>query len=132
MSEIQEYIVNNNLEKNLNLEGWVNHDELGAYLNDFKLLILPSYTEGLPSIILEAMACGTPVLCTSVGSVPDLIKNRENGFLLDDNGINSIKNGVIDSLNYPQLNKISNKGIQTTKSFTFNAAINKYKNIFME
>ena len=85
MSEIQEYIVNNNLQKNLNLEGWVSHDELGAYLNDFKLLILPSYTEGLPSIILEAMACGTPVLCTSVGSVPDIIKNGENGFLLDDN-----------------------------------------------
>ena len=132
MSEIQEYIVNNNLQKNLNLEGWVNHDDLGAYLNDFKLLILPSYTEGLPSIILEAMACGTPVLCTSVGSVPDLIKNGENGFLLDDNSIYSIKDGVIDSLNYPDLNKISNNGIQTTKSFTFNAAINKYKNIFME
>ena len=46
--------------------------------------------------------------------------------------IYSIKNGVIDSLNYPELNRISNNGIRTTKSFTFNAAINKYKNIFME
>ncbi len=132
MSEIEKYVAYNNLEENLNLEGWVSHDELGAYLNDFKILILPSYTEGLPNIILEAMACGTPVLSTSVGSVPDVIKNRENGFLLEDNSINAIKNGVIEALNYPKLNKISKNGIQTSKSFTFNEAINKYKNIFME
>jgi glycosyltransferase involved in cell wall biosynthesis len=132
MAEIEEYMVDNKLENNLNLEGWVNHDDLGAYLNDFKLLIVPSYTEGLPSTVLEAMSCGTPVLSTSVGSVPDIIKDHENGFLLNDNSIYSIKNGIIETLNYPDLNQISENGIRTTKSFTFKEAISRYKNILME
>jgi len=60
----------------------VDHQELTGYLNEFKVLILPSYTEGLPGVILEAMACGTPVLITGVGSIPDIIDDHVNGFLL--------------------------------------------------
>lgn len=129
MPEIAEYVTCNRLEENLDLKGWVDHQELTDYLNEFKVLILPSYTEGLPGVILEAMACGTPVLITGVGSIPDIIDDHVNGFLLKDNSVNSIKNGVIEALNYPELNQVSDNGIQTTRSFTFNEAINKYKNI---
>lgn len=132
MPEIEKYREDNQLDGILNLDGWVNHDELGACLNDFKVLILPSYTEGLPGVILEAMACGTPVLSTPVGSVPDIINNYENGFLLPDNSVNSIKNGVLEVLNYPDLPIISENEIRSTASFTFEQAVNKYKSILTE
>jgi glycosyltransferase involved in cell wall biosynthesis len=128
---IEEYALDNQLEEYLDLKGWIPHDELCAYFNDFKVLILPSFTEGLPGVVLEAMACGTPVLSTKVGSMPDIIGNNVNGFLLEDNSVNSIKKGVIEALNYPELNKISDNGVQTTKSYTFSEAINKYKNIML-
>lgn len=56
--------------------------DIENYLPIMKLLILPSRTEGLPSTIIEAMACGTPVMATAVGDIPELIKDAETGFLL--------------------------------------------------
>jgi glycosyltransferase involved in cell wall biosynthesis len=65
------------------LLGTVPYPHLPHYLNEMKLLVLPSLCgEGLPNVILEAMACGTPVLATSVGGIPDVIKDNETGFIL--------------------------------------------------
>lgn len=132
MPKIEEFRAGNNIGDNLDLEGWVIHDKLGRYLNEFKVLVLPSYTEGLPGIMLEAMACGTPVLITKVGSVPDIIEDQVNGFLLEDNSPNSIKEGIIEAVSYPDLNRISEKGMQTTKRFTLEEAILKYKKIIYQ
>jgi glycosyltransferase involved in cell wall biosynthesis len=50
--------------------------------NRMKLLVLPSHpTEGLPTTILESLACGTPVYATPVSGVPDVVKDGETGFL---------------------------------------------------
>jgi glycosyltransferase involved in cell wall biosynthesis len=67
-------------QKAVTVTGWVKNVE--EYLNEMRLLILPSKIEGLPNAILEAMASGTPVLATQVGGIPHIIKNTETGFLL--------------------------------------------------
>jgi len=92
-----------NLQQKVTLTGWINHDAMYAYLNQFSLLVVPSYTEGLPNVILEAMACGTPVLASPVGAVPDIIQNGVNGFLLQSNQPQDIANEVISLLNQPAL-----------------------------
>lgn len=64
------------------LVGWVTHDDIPRELNRMKLLVLPSHpTEGLPTTILESLACGTPVYATPVSGVPDVVKDGETGFL---------------------------------------------------
>jgi glycosyltransferase involved in cell wall biosynthesis len=61
--------------------GWIGED-LPSYLNELKLLVLPTRSDAFPTILVEAIACGTPVLATRVGGIPDVIKDGETGFLL--------------------------------------------------
>ena len=91
---------------NAEIVGWIPHDELPGYLNELKLLVLPSYSEGLPGIVQEGMACGTPVLATPVGGVPDLIKDGETGFIMEDNSPESIARNVVRALGHPNLEQI--------------------------
>jgi glycosyltransferase involved in cell wall biosynthesis len=101
--EIIDIVRHEGLEAYVKLTGWVSHKEIPILLNDFKLLILPSYTEGLPNVMLEAMACGTPVLATSVGAIPDVVIEEKTGFLLKSVLPKHIAERIIDLFTYPDL-----------------------------
>jgi len=127
---LEKQIKSKHLKGKVKLVGWVSHDELPDYLNELKLVVLPSYTEGLPNVILEAMACGTPVLANSVGSIPDLIINGKTGFLMEKNDPESIAENVIKSINNPDLLKISKKAYHTIrKNFSYENTIKLWKRV---
>ena len=132
-SDIEMYIHINGLENNVKLTGWICHENLPKYLNYLKLLIIPSYTEGLPNIMLEAMACGTPVLATKVGAIPDIIKDTKTGFLLENNSPECIAKNSIRALEHPDLEKIAeNARSLVGHEFTYEAAIEKYSSVFKQ
>ncbi|MGZ4891861.1 MAG: glycosyltransferase, partial [Halobacteriota archaeon] len=105
--EIRQYIDTHALQHNVTLTGWAPHHELPRYFAAAKLQVLPSYNEGLPHVMLEAMACGTPVLATPVGAVAQVIKDKETGFLLYDNSPDGIARSIMDVLTYPELRRIA-------------------------
>lgn len=55
--------------------------DVSRYYQDASLFVLSSVREGLPNVLLEAMSCGLPICATSVGGIPDLVRNGENGLL---------------------------------------------------
>lgn len=118
---------------NVKIIGWISHEQLPDFLNDLKLIVLPSYTEGLPNIILEAMACGTPVLANSVGSIPDIIKDGETGFIMEDNSPKCIAKNIQRVLSYPNLDQIiKNARALILREFTYEAAVDRYRKIFYD
>ena len=130
--------IKNKLKKNgscnkVELTGWIPHDELPTYLNELKLIVLPSHAEGLPNILLEAMACGTPVLATPIGAIPDVIKDGETGFILEDNSPECIAKNIKRALNHPDLDKIvKNARELVEKEYTYEAAVERYRMILKE
>ena len=57
--------------------------DMAAVMEDTDIFTLPSLTEGLPNVVLEAFACSTPVVATRVGGTPELVRDGENGFLVE-------------------------------------------------
>ena len=109
---------------------WVPHDKLPDYLNELKLVVLPSYTEGLPNLMLEAMACGTPVLATPVGAIPDMITDGETGFIMEDNSPACIAENVMRALEHPDLERIvENARALVEREFTYETAVERYRRI---
>jgi glycosyltransferase involved in cell wall biosynthesis len=58
------------------------HDDVAALLARLDVVALPSWTEGLPMVLLEAMAAGRPVVATPVGGTPELVVDGETGLLV--------------------------------------------------
>lgn len=91
------------------------HQVIPRYLANSSALILPSYWEGAPTVVLEAMASKTPVITTPVGEIPYIIKNRKNGVFFDHN------NSSLDqALNYmlndpPRAKKMALNAYNTIK-----------------
>jgi glycosyltransferase involved in cell wall biosynthesis len=67
----------------VHMRGWVDGEEVRRILRESDVFLFPSHCEGLPNALIEAMAAGLPSVAARVGGVPDLIRNGENGFLVD-------------------------------------------------
>ncbi len=129
--EIRELVARDHLANRVKTTGWLPHAELPEKLNEMRLLILPSFTEGLPTIALEAMACGTPVLATPVGGVPELIKDGETGFIMADNSPQTIAQGIIRALSYPGPEEIArNARSLIDEEYTYEATVERFKKLF--
>jgi len=93
-SNLASYIAENDLSASLKLIGGVPHEKLDQWFAKSHALILPSYREGVPNVIMEALATGTPVVATKVGGIPEVITNEVNGILLENYQPDSIYKGI--------------------------------------
>lgn len=116
------------------LTGWVDHDDVPAQLNDLALLVLPSQpTEGLPTTILEALACGTPVLASPVSGVPDVVREGETGFHIDSREPAAIRETILGILDRDDLVGICENGRDLIESeYSFRAACERYRAVFAQ
>jgi len=113
--------------------GWVEHDEVPAELNQMRLLVLPSQpTEGLPTTILESLACGTPVLSTPVAGVPDVVREGKTGFYLRSEAPKQVTDIIKDVLDNGSLNEVSTAGRSLAEAeYNREAAIKRYRNALL-
>jgi len=90
------------------------------------VFVLPSYREGLPLTLFEAMAAGAPVVATPVNGVPYEMKEPENGFLVKHGDNEKFKERITQLLDDPKLrNKISQENIKKASQYTWDKIANK-------
>lgn len=123
-TEIQKISKKNTVE----YVGVIPHNELPVYLNKFKLLILPSLSEGVPNIVLEAMSCGTPVIATKVGGIPEIIQDNKTGFILINNSPECIAESIVSVIKRSDLDIITRSAKELlNQEFTFEKSIERYR-----
>lgn len=102
--------------KNIQLPGHVIGKEKARAFSNADIFILPSYAEGMPNALLEAMAFGLPIITTSVGGIPDFFEDGKMGFLLDNTKPEHIKQKINALLrNRPLMEEISEFNLKYAK-----------------
>ena len=126
-NDIKSKIDNWRLQDNVLLHGWAkDQQEIAELINKSKILVMPSYNEGGPRVVVEAMACGVPVLATPVGIVPDLLRNGLGGEIIAwdaDDIARRVSKLLEDHRGYQ---KYSQSGLEMAKQFERKTAIKNY------
>ncbi|MEM2294109.1 MAG: glycosyltransferase [Candidatus Aenigmatarchaeota archaeon] len=131
---VKYYINKNDLSNFVQLKNFVTHQDVPKILNRIKLIVIPSYSEGLPNRLIEAMACGTPPLAMPVGGIPDVIKEGVTGFLLKSNDPKHIANKIIELLSKPELlEKVSKNAYEYVREkFNYKKTLESWQKILRE
>ena len=82
------------LEAQVTFTGWVDEDRIRAELDHCHALVLPSFAEGLPMVVMEAMAAGRPVIATYIAGNPELVQDGKTGWLVPAGDVGALANAV--------------------------------------
>ena len=107
--------------------------DLDALVPSLDLLVLPSFTEGLPNVILEAMAAAVPVVATAVGGTPEVVVDGVTGWLVSPGDVEALAAGIAEMLASPERAAMGQRGRERVlQHFTFEAQTQEYERLFEE
>lgn len=95
---IEKLIDEENVSDNVEFPGWVRGDMKDKLLREADVFFLPSYNEGMPMSVLDAMGYGMPVVSTNVGGIPKIVHNGENGYCCKPGDVNTMSLMIIKLL----------------------------------
>ncbi|MFO3797915.1 MAG: glycosyltransferase, partial [Anaerolineales bacterium] len=81
-SEVEQIATQHKLERELRITGWISGQQVREELQAARAMVLPSFAEGLPVVIMEAMSLERPVVSTTVAGIPELVRDGEDGWLV--------------------------------------------------
>lgn len=113
--------------------GWVEGKQKQALLQGSHVFILPSYHEGVPLAMLEAMAHGMAIITTPVGGIPEIIKDGYNGILVPPGDIDRLAEAIITLVNNPQQREALAKHARLTASqYAIDAYMEKLHQLYQK
>ena len=126
------------LKENVIFVGYIENSDLPKYYASSDIFVLPSIetkggdTEGLGVVLLEAMACGTPVIGSNIGGITDIILNNETGFLTQPENPKDIAEKIIELLsNEKTRQRVSDNALKMiTEKFSWDIVTKLFSNIY--
>ena len=97
-ADIEAAVKRHGLEDRVRITGWISSDGVREEILAARALVLPSFAEGLPVVIMEAMALRRPVLSTFVAGIPELVRAGENGWLFPAGSLDDLEAAMEDCL----------------------------------
>jgi colanic acid/amylovoran biosynthesis glycosyltransferase len=110
--EIERVAAARKLGDRLRITGWISGAQVREEILAARAMVLPSFAEGLPMVIMEAFALGRPVLTTYIAGIPELVVHKENGWLMPAGDASAITEAIIEIMRTPteQLERMAAAG----------------------
>lgn len=120
------------VSERLELPGWLGPESKSAALAASTIFLLPSYHEGMPMALLEAMSWGVPVIATPVGGIPQIVTQEVNGLLVPPRDVEALTAAIERLLKDPALRARLGEAARTTieTGFSLEDAMRKLDNIY--
>lgn len=99
--QVEALIARHGLQQQVRITGWISSAQVREEILAARALVLPSFAEGLPVVIMEAMALRRPVLTTYVAGIPELVRPGENGWLFPAGAVDELAAAMADCLAQP-------------------------------
>jgi glycosyltransferase involved in cell wall biosynthesis len=117
--------------QNISFEGW--SDRVGDYLAAFDLFILPSNKEGIGGILLDAMDRALPIIASRVGGLPEIVKDGENGILIEPRSPDQLQEAILRLYDDPDLRRaMGARGREFSRDFTAEAMAARYLDLYKQ
>ncbi|MDO5542829.1 MAG: glycosyltransferase family 4 protein [Acinetobacter sp.] len=136
-AEIREELINlsGSKSKKLRFTGTLEKHQVLAEMEKAKMLVLPSYTEGFPNVIIEAMAMRCPIIATNVGAIPDMLNNGSNqpaGLVIEPKSVEALIYAINFMISNPDQAEVftCNAFLKVKNEYTLEKICDQYENIW--
>ncbi|MDH7506306.1 MAG: glycosyltransferase family 4 protein [Candidatus Thermoplasmatota archaeon] len=131
MTKLQKLVQDLNLKENVTFLGLLDGKEKFAYMKAMDIFVLPSYWESFPVVLLEAMACGKPIITTDVGGNPYAVINGTNGFLVKPGDCYELSEKIIKLLNDKDLiKKMGEESLKRADDFDWSIIVKQTREVY--
>jgi len=132
-NKVEDAIHHNQLDDRFDLPGWVKPDEVIQYFNKCDILFMPSSSEGLPVVGVQALAMGLAIIASRVGGFVDVVEDGVNGFLYSPEDLTGMQTGLQFLINHPDvLLEYRKQSRRLASKFDLSIVIDGYERIFYE
>jgi glycosyltransferase involved in cell wall biosynthesis len=113
---LKNYVAENGLDGRVRVNGWADHKTKLDLLRNATMLVLPSHSEGIPNVILEAMATKTPIVSTLVGGLSEILRDGDNALIASPKNFEDFSAKIEMLLKCPELRqRIAEKGYRDVR-----------------
>ena len=99
--DLERYIQRHDLKDHVTITGWISGQQVRDEILKARAMVLPSFAEGLPVVIMEAMALGRPVISTYIAGIPELVRDGTDGWLVPAGDVDALVKALAELLATP-------------------------------